>query len=306
LTVHQTSEREGGQIYLPAVNALLFVGVLAVMLTFGSSQALATAYGVSVTGALVVDTGLLLLVAPLLWHWRPWQIVLAGIAFGGLEVTFLAANLSKVIHGGWVPVLIAVTVLTVMTTWRRGRNLVMRNRREKEGPLSDFVERVRKERVPRVPGVAVFPHPNKDTTPLALRATVDHNHVLHREVLVVSVHTLKVPHVPLSEAFSYDDLGYADDGIHHLSIKTGFSDDFDMPQALRAARDMGIFELQHVENAPVSYFLSRGAIGATHAPGMAMWRKKLFVFLSHNAANPAARFDLPPERTITMGNDIQI
>ena len=307
LTVHQTSEREGGQIYLPAVNLLLFVGVLAVMLTFGSSQALATAYGVSVTGALVVDTGLLLIVAPLLWHWRPWKIALAALAFGGLEVTFLAANLSKVIHGGWVPVLIATAVLTVMTTWRRGRNLVMGKRREKEGPLSDFVERVRTERVRRVPGVAVFPHPNKDTAPLALRATVDHNHVLHRDVLIVSVRTVNAPHVPLSEAFAYDDLGYADDGIHHLAIKTGFSDDFDMPEALRAARAMHVFDLRRGdERQPVSYFLSRGAINASHAPGMAMWRKKLFVFLSHNAANPAARFNLPPERTVTMGSDIQI
>jgi len=306
LTVHQTSEREGGQIYLPAINALLFGGVLAVMLTFGSSQALATAYGVSVTGALVVDTGLLLIVAPLLWHWRPWQIALAGLAFGGLEVTFLAANLSKVIHGGWVPVLIATAVLTVMTTWRRGRSLVMSNRRKKEGPLSEFVERVRRDRVRRVPGVAVFPHPNKDTTPLALRATVDHNHVLHRDVLIVSVRTVNVPHVPLAEAFSYDDLGYADDGIHHLIIRTGFSDDFDMPRALETARAMDVFDLEGGEDAPVSYFLSRGAISDTHAPGMAMWRKKLFVFLSHNAANPAARFNLPPERTVTMGSDIEI
>jgi len=253
-----------------------------------------------------VDTGLLLLVAPLLWHWRPWKIALAGLAFGGLEVTFLAANLSKVLHGGWVPVLIAIAVLTVMTTWRRGRNLVMRNRREKEGPLSDFVERVRTERVRRVPGVGIFPHPNKDTTPLALRATVDHNHVLHRDVLIVSVRTVNVPHVPLSEAFTYDDLGYADDGIQHLAIRTGFSDDFDMPRALRTARDMDVFDLRRADDEPISYFLSRGAISATHAPGMAMWRKKLFVFLSHNAANPAARFDLPPERTVTMGSDIQI
>ncbi len=306
LTVHQTSEREGGQIYLPAVNALLFVGVLAVMLTFGSSQALATAYGVSVTGALVVDTGLLLLVAPLLWHWRPWKVLLAGLAFGGLEVTFLAANLSKVIHGGWVPVLIALTVLTVMTTWRRGRSLVLSNRREKEGPLSDFVERVRAERVRRVPGVGIFPHPSKDTTPLALRATLDHHHVLHRDVLIVTVRTVNAPHVPLDEAFAYDDLGYADDGIHHLTVRTGFSDDFDMPQALRAARAMNVFDLRRGDDEPVSYFLSRGAIRATHAPGMAMWRKRLFEFLSHNAANPADRFDLPPERTVTMGSDIEI
>ncbi len=131
LSVRQTSESEGGQIYLPGVNAILFVGVLVVMLAFRSSERLATAYGVSVTGALVVDTLLLLLVARVLWHWRPWQVALAAVAFGGVEVTFLSANLSKVAHGGWLPLLIAVIVFTVMTTWQRGRSIVTANRTAK-------------------------------------------------------------------------------------------------------------------------------------------------------------------------------
>ena len=152
LTIRQTSKEEGGQIYLSVVNTLLYIGVLAVMITFGSSARLATAYGVSVTGALVVDTLLLLLVAPLLWHWKPWKTVLAAVAFGGLELTFLAGNLSKVAHGGWVPLLIAAAVIVVMTTWRRGRQLVSDDRKIKEGSLNDFVEEVRAEHVPRVPG----------------------------------------------------------------------------------------------------------------------------------------------------------
>src|SRR3954451_7416844 len=133
LTVRQTSEHEGGQIYLPGINALLFVGVLGVMLTFRSSARLATAYGVSVTGALVVDTLLLLVVARVLWSWPPWKLGLAAVAFGGVEVMFLAANLSKVVHGGWLPLLIALLVFTVMTTWQRGRQIVTNNRRAKEG-----------------------------------------------------------------------------------------------------------------------------------------------------------------------------
>ncbi|MFP5347278.1 MAG: potassium transporter Kup [Actinomycetes bacterium] len=306
LTVHQTSEREGGQIYLPAVNGLLFLGVMAVMLTFRSSARLATAYGVSVTGALVVDTILLLIVAPLLWHWRPWQVAIVAVAFGGLEGTFLAANLSKVLHGGWVPLLIAVVILTVMTTWQRGRHLVMTERREEEGSLPAFVEQVRTKSIPRVPGVAVFPHPNKDTTPLALRANVEHNHVLHQDVIIVSVRTANVPHVPLSEAFTHDDLGYADDGIQHLDVRLGFSDDPNIPRILRAACTMNMLEPTFTESEPVSYFVSRGAIRPTRARGMWRWRKKLFVALSHNAANPAARFDLPADRTVVMGSDITI
>ncbi|QDP98595.1 potassium transporter Kup [Microlunatus elymi] len=306
LSVRHTSEHEGGQVYLPGINLLLFIGVLGVMLAFRSSQALATAYGVSVTGALLVDTILLLVVARILWHWRARQLVLAGLVFGGLEATFLAANLSKILSGGWVPLLIATSVLIVMSTWRKGRQLVLAKRRDTEGPLSDFVERVRTDQIPRVPGLAVFPHPTKDTTPLALRANVDHNHILHEHVLIVSVQTRKIPHVPLADAFSHDDLGYADDGIHHLTVRFGFADEPDIPRALEAACARKVLDPDLARIKPVSYFVSRGAITATHPGGLTGWRKQLFIALSHNAANPSARFGLPPQRTVTMGSDITI
>jgi KUP system potassium uptake protein len=306
LTIRQTSKREGGQIYLPAVNLLLFIGVLAIMLTFRSSAALTTAYGVSVTGALVVDTLLLLLVARPLWKWRTWKIVLAAVVFGGLELTFLAGNLSKILHGGWVPLLIALAVITLMTTWRRGRQLVQEERREREGSLADFVEHVNSAKIDRVPGVAIFPHPDKNTTPLALRANVEHNHVVHRHVIIVSVVTANVPHVPHSKAFTTDDLGYADDGIEHITIKFGFSDDQDLPRALHAACLADALELDPGEMDEASYFISRGGIRETRGKGMVTWRKKLFVAIAHNAADPASRFMLPPQRTVTMGSDVQI
>ncbi|NYD75935.1 KUP/HAK/KT family potassium transporter [Leifsonia soli] len=306
LTVRQTSEREGGQIYLPAVNTLLFIGVMAVMLAFGSSDRLSTAYGISVTGALVVDTLLLLLVARPLWNWAPWKIVIAAVVFGGLELAFLAGNLSKIINGGWVPLLIAAAVILVMTTWRRGRQLVQQDRKRKEGSLSEFIDNLREQNLPRVPGVAVFPHPNKDTTPLALRANVKHNHVLHEHVIIVSISIAQVPHVPTSEAFAYDDLGYADDGIEHLSISFGFSDEPDIPRALRAACRAGALPLDPSDFPRASYFISRGAIRTTRAKGMVRWRRSLFVALAHNAADPAARFGLPPLRTVTMGSDVEI
>ncbi|WP_431246631.1 potassium transporter Kup [Leifsonia xyli] len=306
LTIRQTSKQEGGQIYLPAINFLLFLGVITVMLAFGSSDRLSTAYGISVTGALVVDTVLLLLVARPLWHWAPWKIVLAGIAFGGLELAFLAGNLSKIINGGWVPLLIAAVVILIMTTWRRGRQLVQEDRKRKEGSLSDFIEEVRRKNLPRVPGIAIFPHPNKDTTPLALRANVKHNHILHEHVIIVSITTAQVPHVPPSEAFEYDDLGYADDGIEHLSIRFGFSDKPDIPRALRAACRQGALPLNAANFKQASYFISRGAIRTTRTQGMVRWRRSLFVGLAHNAADPAARFGLPALRTVTMGSDVEI
>jgi KUP system potassium uptake protein len=306
LKVQQTSLREGGQIYMPAVNILLFIGVMAVTLSFGSSDRLSTAYGISVTGALVVDTVLLLLVARPLWHWAPWKIVLAAVAFGGLELTFLAGNLSKIINGGWVPLLIAGVVILIMTTWRRGRQLVQADRKRKEGSMAAFVEEVRRMRLPRVPGIAIFPHPSKETVPLALRANVKHNHVLHEHVIIVSVSFAQVPHVPAEEAFECDTLGYADDGIEFLSVRFGFSDDPDIPRALRTAVRVGALPLDSANFKKASYFISRGAIRVTRQHSMVPWRRSLFVALAHNAADPAARFALPALRTVTMGSDVEI
>jgi KUP system potassium uptake protein len=306
VTVRQTSEHEGGQIYLPGVNALLFVGVMVVMLTFGSAERLATAYGVSVTGALVIDTVLLLLVARMLWHWRPWQLALAAVAFGGVELTFLAANLSKVAHGGWLPLLIALLVFTVMTTWRRGREIVARNRREREGSLREFIDDLYERGLPRVPGTAVFPHPGKDTTPLALRANVEHNKILHENVLIVSASSANVPHVPLSDRFEVDNLGYDDDRIQHLSVRFGFSDEPNLAEALAQACRTSDLEAGTIQAENASFFLSRGALRRTRAAGMARWRKILFLRLAHNAADPAAYFGLPVDRTVTMGSPVDV
>ncbi|GAA0999779.1 potassium transporter Kup [Subtercola frigoramans] len=306
LTVRHTSEHEGGQVYLPAVNTLLFVGVMTVMLVFRSSAALATAYGVSVTGALVVDTLLLLLVAPRLWGWGWWKIGITALVFGGLELTFLSANLSKILHGGWVPLIVALAVIVVMTTWRRGRQLVILGRLKKEGSLPDFVKDVRARKIQRVPGVAIFLHPNRDSTPLALRANVERNNVMHKRVIVVTVVIENVPHIDPKEAFEYHDLGYSDDDIDHLKIRFGFSDTPNIPRALRRACTLDVLDLRPKQLETASYFVSRGAIRTTRAPGMVAWRKSLFAALAQNAANPAARFALPASRTVTMGSDIDI
>jgi len=306
LTVRQTSEQEGGQIYLPAVNAALFVGVLVLTLVFRSSQRLATAYGVSVTGALVVDTLLLLFVSHVLWHWRPWQSAVAAVVFGGIEVTFLSANLSKVAHGGWLPLLIATAVFTVMTTWRRGRDIVTRNRRRTEDSLRAFVEDARARGLPRVAGTAVFPHPDNETTPLALRANTEHNHVLHKSVVIVSVNIRKVPHVPVGQRLVVDDLGYRDDGIQHVSLRFGFSDAPDLPAALMQASAGGVLDSGPADMADASYFISRASLRRTAVPGMARWRKGLFLFLARNAADRSAFFHLPAGRTITMGTDVDL
>jgi len=305
LRIKQTSEHEAGQVYLPGVNWALFAGVLVLILVFRSSERLATAYGIAVTGALLVDTLLLVVVARRRWHWRPWQLVLAAVTFGGIELSFLGANLTKVLSGGWLPLLIAATVALLMTTWRKGREITVRNRTAAEGSLQDFIEKVRKHQITRVRGTGVFPHPTKDTTPLALRANVEHNHVLHRQVLIVSVRPEGVPHVKPSDQLTADDLGYSDDGIMHLTVRYGFFDTPDLPAAVAKAAADGLLPSE-VDIDDVSYFLSRGALRRTDGAGMSRWRKQLFIVLAHNAGDPAEIFALPRSRTVIMGSDVDV
>ncbi|MGI8880486.1 MAG: potassium transporter Kup, partial [Jatrophihabitans sp.] len=193
LTVRHTSTRESGQIYVPAVNWLLFAGVLILMFTFRSSSRLATAYGLAVTGTLLLTTTLFLIAAHSIWYWRRWQLVSTAVVFGGIELMFFAANLTKVVHGGWLPLVIGALVITVMTTWQRGRRMVTDLRVGLEGPMADFVDRLQLAPVTVVPGTAVFPHPTKETVPLALRANVEFNRVLHEHVVIVSIVSENVP-----------------------------------------------------------------------------------------------------------------
>jgi KUP system potassium uptake protein len=305
LRIKQTSEHEAGQVYLPGVNWALFAGVVVLILVFRSSERLATAYGIAVTGALLVDTLLLVVVARRRWHWRPWQLVLAAVTFGGIELSFLGANLTKVLSGGWLPLLIAATLALIMTTWRKGREITVQNRTAAEGPLQDFIEKVRKHQITRVRGTGVFPHPTKDTTPLALRANVEHNHVLHRQVLIVSVRPEGVPHVKPSDQLTADDLGYSDDGIMHLTVRYGFFDTPDLPAAVEKAAAEGLLPSE-VDTDDVSYFLSRGALRRTDGAGMSRWRKQLFIVLAHNAGDPAEFFALPRNQTVIMGSDVDV
>jgi KUP system potassium uptake protein len=305
LTVRQTSRHEGGQVYLPAVNAGLFVGVLVLAFAFRSSARLATAYGVAVTGALLIDTVLLLVVARAGWKWPPWKVALAAVAFGGVELAFFSGNLVKVFHGGWLPLLVATSVFTVMTTWQAGRRIVTAERVALEGPLGEFVEDLRASPVPRVAGTAVFPHPTKDTTPLALRANVQHNGVLHEHVVIVSARAATQPTVAPNRRLRVDGLGYADDGIVHITVHYGFSESPDIVAALRQARADGHLEVDFDPDT-ASYFVSRANLRATRRPNMNRWRKLLFITLAHNAANPADYFGLPTDRTVVMGTHVDV
>ena len=305
LTIRHTSENEAGQIYAPGINWGLFVAVLAIVLGFGSSAALASAYGVAVTGTFILNTILFLAVVRVIWRKPGWLVALGGVVFLSVEVSFFAANLTKIVHGGWLPLAVAAIIFTVLMTWRRGRVIVTRNRTAKEGSLRDFVAEVHQMEpsVYRVPGTAVFLNAVPDTAPLALRANVEHNHTLHEAVIIFSIEFARVPHIPPDERLVIDDLGDPDDGITHVTALFGFQDEPDVPQALRSPAAAGIEVPTDIDDA--TYFLSRMTIVRTGAPGMPAWQKRLFLSLAHNAANPVEYFNLPIDRTISMGAQIE-
>lgn len=304
LSVRHTSREEGGQIYLPVVNWILFFGVLLLIAVFRSSSRLASAYGLAVTGTLFLTSMLFLLLAQKVWHWAQWKVVVYSVVIGGLEVTFFAANLTKVISGGWLPLLIAAVVVTLMTTWRKGAETLLRRRSELEGPLDEFVAMIHETGVPRVPGLAVFPHPNKTTTPLALRSHVTFNHVLHEHVVIVQIINENVPHIRHVDRVVVDDLGYADDGIVHICVRVGFNDSQDIPKGLALA--IGTSPELDMNPDDAHYFLSLLTVHTRGAARLKDWRARLFVWMAHNAASRTEVFHLPPERTVIMGANLDL
>jgi KUP system potassium uptake protein len=304
LTIRHTSRREIGQVYVPAVNWGIFLAVVGLVVGFGSSTGLASAYGIAVTGTLAIDTILFFFVVRVLWRKPLWLVLTGGAAFLFVDLAFFSANLTKVVHGGWFPLTIAVAVFIVLTTWQRGRAIVTARRTEEEGPLRGFVEELREMDPPvhRSPRAGVFLNASKDTTPLAMRANVEHSNSLHRSAVILSIETLNVPHVPESDQVSVDDLGYKDDGISHVTARIGFQDRIDVPRILTLAVDGGLERDCDPDTA--SYFLSRMTLVPTDAPGMARWRKRLFVAIARNAANPVIYYALPDDRTIVMGSQV--
>jgi KUP system potassium uptake protein len=318
MTIRHTSQSHLGQIYVPAVNRVLFVMVVVLVIAFGSAEALAFAYGVAVTGTFILNTVLYLAVARLLWRKPKRLIALGAVAFLTVEVGFFAANLTKLIHGGWLPIAVATAVFTIFMTWHKGREIVTAKRTAAEGSLRDFVEYagVRDLHIRRVPGIGIFLNSNQNTTPLALRANVEHNHVIHDHVMIVSVAVERIPHVEDDERVTIDKtimfsgatgdpLGNPIERITGLTVRYGYLDDPDVPTALRLAADQQLVaDPDDIDRA--SFFLSQITIVAGDAPGMSTWRKKLFLAMAHNAASPAEYFGLPDGQTVIMGGRVQL
>ncbi|WP_286141997.1 KUP/HAK/KT family potassium transporter [Mycobacterium sp. D16Q16] len=307
LRITHTSESTIGQIYVPWINWVLMVSVLTLVFAFQSSAALAYAFGMAVTGTITITTLLFFYVARIRWNTPLWLLLLGAGALLTIDLLFLAANMTKLVHGAWLPLLIALTAFTVMTTWERGRTIVTPAREQAEGPLRAFVDRINAgaTHVVRVPGTAVFLNRSKDTTPLAMRANVEHNHVLHEHVVILSIETSPVPRVEDAARTSIDNLGYAEDGIIHVTARFGYMETPNVPHAL-GLLDPAQTEGQAIPIDEATYFLSKLELGRGTAPTMARWRKQLFLATSHITADAAEYFGLPRDRTVIMGSRIDV
>ncbi len=306
LRVAHTSAETIGQIYVPLINWVLLVSVLTLVFTFESSAALAFAFGMAVTGTITITTLLFFYIVRRSWHRPFWIVALGAAGLLAVDLLFFAANLTKFVHGGWLPLLIAVTAFTVLTTWQRGRELVTDLRRHEEGPLRAFITALHDTPAPvvRVPGTAVFLNRSKETAPLAMRASVQHLHALSEHVVILAIETLPVPHVAASDRIVVDALGYADDGITHVSARFGYMDDTDVPAVLRLIDPAEIECPLEVDEA--TYFLSRIELHRGDAHELAGWRKRLFLATSRITADAAEYFNLPRDRTVILGSQIEL
>ncbi|NUS45126.1 MAG: potassium transporter Kup [Mycobacteriaceae bacterium] len=306
MRIAHTSEHAIGQIYVPWINWLLMSSVLVLVFTFRSSAALAYAYGMTATGTITCTTVLFFYVSRARWGTPWWLIGLGAVPLLSVDLLFVSANLTKLLHGAWLPLMIALTAFTVMTTWQRGREIVTAERERREGSLRQFIEDLHagKQPIQRIRGTAVFLSRGKQTAPLAFRANVEHNRVLHERVVIMSIKTEPVPRIPDDQRVVIDHLGYTDDGIMHVTARFGYMETPDVPGTL-ATIDPAITE-GWLDPDQASYFLSTIDLQRGDAPTMARWRKRLFVATSHITADAAEYFGLPRGRTVIMGSHIDV
>ncbi|MDO4918921.1 potassium transporter Kup [Kocuria sp.] len=303
MTVRHTGQHEEGQIYVPSVNWALFAGVLLLLVVFRSSDRLAIAYGLAVTGTFLLTTTLFLVYAHTGLKWPLGRLVALGTVLYVVEGLFFAANTVKLLHGGWVPLAVAGLIAASMLTWRRGRRAVVAYEGQLEGPLSDFIRRARNGHLREVPGTAVYLHANPSSTPLALSENARFNRVIHENVVVVRTLPVGVPHVAPERRVVVDELETPTQHITHLTLRFGFLDDPDVPAGLATAREQGL----DIDAEDARYFVSElTLIDAGRHQGMGRAQKLLFMAMSHNAAVPADYYRLPRDRTVMIGAQLEL
>ena len=299
LDVEHTSATEIGQIYVPQVNWALMVATVVIVIGFGSSGAIAAAYGIAVTLTMIITVLLLYVIATERWQWPKPVAIGVMLLFLAIDTAFFGANALKIAQGGWVTLVVATVIFTLMTTWRTGRRLVAERLTARAIPLDEFMATVKSLAPVRVPGTAVFMTAQPTGTPPALAHNMRYNKVLHEHVIVLTVVTAQMPHVPMDEQVSVQPL---ECGLYNVRIQYGFMEDPNVPDALLLARPLGL----PIDADDVTYFLGRETIIVTRRRGMAIWREKLFVLMARNAVRATAFFRLPPERVVELGVQVEM
>ena len=299
MTVRHTSNTEEGQIYVPQVNTALLLGVLILVFTFRSSDALAAAYGIAVTGTFLCTCVLAMVVFRRQYNWsRPAAILVFG-GFFVIDGIFFAANALKIPEGGWVPLAFGLGLMALMTSWNRGRALLLDRWKQDSLPLASFLARLPQSRTVRVPGMAVFLTGNPDYVPAALLHNLKHNKVLHERVLFVTVQNLDVPEAGADRRTEVEELA---PGIHRVLLRYGFMESPNIPRALEDLKDRGVA----FDPMQASYFLGREVLVPSMVPKMPVWRLWLFLVMARNAVSATEFFRIPSDRVVELGVRVAI
>jgi KUP system potassium uptake protein len=299
LQIRRTSETQAGQIYIRRVNGILLVGVLLLVGQFRSSSALASAYGIAVTGTMVVTAVMAIVVVWKDWRWPVWAAVALILPFLFIDTTFLTANLLKVFHGGWVPLLIGGLVMVIMLTWRRGASILAAKTRRLETPLDLLIQSLAKSPPPRVPGTAIFLSAAPESAPTALLHSLKHYKVLHEHNVILTIVTENVPRVAPKDRVAMEMLG---DSFIRVILHFGFMETPNVPKALAIARKQGLtFDIMST-----SFFLSRRSVRPDARSGMPLWQDRLFIFLAQNADDASSYFQLPTDRVVEIGTQVTV
>jgi len=298
LRITHTSESAAGQIYIPLVNWALMIMVLVLVVTFRSSSNLAAAYGIAVTGAMLIDTVLIAVVLITMWNWNRIVVGLLLIVFFTVDLGYFGSNLTKIPAGGWFPLLVGAIAFIFLTTWAKGRQLMISRMNEASLPMEIFIKSAATSAA-RVPGTAVFMTSSASGVPHALLHNLKHNKVLHERVILLTVRIEDVPYVPETKRVELKDYG---SGFYRVKLRYGFMEEIDVPSALGQLEGCG----PACKMMDTSFFLARQTLLASSRPGMAIWREKLFAWMLRNAESAMEFFKLPTNRVVELGSQVEI
>ena len=297
LEIQHTSDKEMGQIYLPGINWLLLIAIIFLVIGFGSSSNLAAAYGIAVTGTMLITNILAIAVAIRLWHWHPWRAVLGASPFLCIDLAFFLANTGKIADGGWFPLAFALAIFILLTTWKRGRELLGQRLAADAMKLKPFIEDLSSSGISRVAGTAIFMTTDADAVPHAMLHSLKHYKALHEQIITLSVRVFEVPYVAENNRVEVRRLN---ENFSQVIVQYGFKDEPDIPAALGLCAQAGL----HIDMMDSSFFLGRETLIPKLGSEMAYWRELIFVTMFRNAGSATAFFKIPSNRVVELGSQI--